>query len=403
MASSAISQRWLFRFSLLTAACTLVLICIGGLVTSKGVGMAVPDWPTSYGYSMFALPLSTWMTGGVFDEHTHRLVATIVGTLVVFLTRWLGGGDARRWLALVAITELLGGRLILGLGPDWRGAGYFLMGIGGVVLLASMVWVRNETAPGNLSTLGWWAFALVQIQGLLGGLRVVLDKEVISGTTMGTVFGLIHGCLGQAFFVLLCFIALRQSAWWQRPGSGSLPRSLGLLLPLATLAVCLQLLLGASMRHQHAGLAIHDFPTAYGSLWPATDPASMERYNQARTDEMTVTAFQIFLQMFHRLGAVLAVLLVWTCAWQARNHAIETGMRWGLFLWAGLLGLQFALGAATIWTAKAADVATAHVAIGALSLATGVLLTLRSRCGLASDVFASPTSPASGSIAVSGR
>ena len=380
-----------------------MLICIGGLVTSKGVGMSVPDWPTSYGYSMFALPLSTWLTGGVFDEHTHRLVATVVGTLVVFLTRWLGGRESRRWLAAVAVGELLAGFLILRLGPDWKGAGHFLMGIGGVVLLASVVWARNETAPGTLPTLGWWAFALVQVQGLLGGLRVVLDKEVISGTTMGTVFGLIHGCLGQAFFVLLCFIALRQSAWWRHPGTRPLPRGLGLLLPLAMVGVMGQLLLGASMRHQHAGLAIHDFPTAYGSLWPATDPASIERYNRARTDEMTVTTFQVFLQMFHRLGAVLAVVLVWTCAWQARTEAIETGMRRGLFLWAGLLGLQFALGAATIWTAKAADVATAHVAIGALSLATGVLLTLRGRCGLASDVFASPTSPASGSIEVSGR
>ena len=403
MASEAPSQRWLFRFSLLTAACTLVLVCIGGLVTSKGVGMAVPDWPTSYGYNMFALPVSTWLTGGVFDEHTHRLVATIVGTLVVFLTRWLGGHGARRWLAGVAIAELVAGALLLRLGPDWKGAGHFLMGIGGVVLLASMIWTRNAAAPGSLPTLGWWAFGLVQIQGLLGGLRVILDKEVISGTTMGTVFGLIHGCLGQGFFVLLCFIALRQSTLWLAAGDRRPTGSLALLIPLATGAIIAQLLLGASMRHQHAGLAIHDFPTAYGSLWPATDPASLERYNQVRTDEVTVTEFQIVLQMVHRMGAVLAVVLVWSCAWLALRAPISSSLRRGVFLWAALLGLQFALGAATIWTAKAADVATAHVAIGALSLATGVLLTLRSGCESAPNLFASPTGPRSGSIAVSGR
>jgi cytochrome c oxidase assembly protein subunit 15 len=392
----------LFRFSLLTAACTLVLVCIGGLVTSKGVGMAVPDWPTSYGYNMFALPVSTWLTGGVFDEHTHRLVATIVGTLVVFLTRWLGGQGARPWLAGVAVVELAAGFLLLRLGPDWKGAGHFLMGIGGVVLLAAIVWTRNAAAPGMLPALGWWAFALVQLQGLLGGLRVILDKEVISGTTMGTVFGLIHGCLGQGFFVLLCFIALRQTALWRVSGDRRPTGSLALLIPMATAAIIAQLLLGASMRHQHAGLAIHDFPTAYGSIWPATDPAALERYNHARTDEVTVTQFQIVLQMLHRMGAVLALGLVWSCAWKARSASISTGLRRGLFLWAGLLGLQFALGAATIWTAKAADVATAHVAIGALSLATGVLLTLRSRCASTPDLFASPTGPRSGSIAVSG-
>jgi cytochrome c oxidase assembly protein subunit 15 len=100
---------------------------------------------------------------------------------------------------------------------------------------------------------------------------------------------------------------------------------------------------------------------------------------------------------------VLAVVLVWSSAWLARRAPISPSLRRGVFLWAGLLGLQFALGAATIWTAKAADVATAHVAIGALSLATGVLLTLRSRCESTPDLFASPTGPRSGSIAVSGR
>lgn len=391
------SSRWLFRFSVLTAAWTLVLVCLGGLVTSKGVGMAVPDWPTSYGYNMFALPVSTWLTGGVFDEHTHRLVATIVGTLVVAQTRWLGGSRSRQWLAGIGAAEVLGGLLLFRLGPDWKGAGHFLAGIGGVVLLAGIVWARNAPAPGNLPTLGWTAFGLVQLQGLLGGLRVVLDKEVISGTTMGTVFGLIHGCLGQSFLVLLCFIALRQTEFWQRPAAAPAGGKLRFLLPLATGAVFLQLLLGASMRHQHAGLAIHDFPTAYGGWWPATDPDSVAQYNRARVDESTVTAFQIQLQMGHRMGAVLAVLLVGACAWVERTGNPHRAVRPGLTLWVCLLGVQFALGAATIWTGKAADVATAHVAVGALSLTTGVLVTLvaRRHPSISSRPAAAPTSSAS--------
>ena len=78
----------------LTALATLGLVGVGGLVTSHGVGMSVPDWPTSYGYNMFALPVSVWLTGGVFYEHTHRLWASLVGVLVVALTRWLGGRRA---------------------------------------------------------------------------------------------------------------------------------------------------------------------------------------------------------------------------------------------------------------------------------------------------------------------
>ena len=65
---------WLHRFAVLTAVATLFLICVGGVVTSKGVGLAVPDWPTTYGYNPFTFPISKWV-GGVFYEHSHRLVA----------------------------------------------------------------------------------------------------------------------------------------------------------------------------------------------------------------------------------------------------------------------------------------------------------------------------------------
>ena len=108
-----------------------MLVGLGGLVTSKGVGMAVPDWPTSYGYNMFLLPIATWRTGGIFDEHTHRLWASIVGVLVVALTRWLGGRSACKPLILCGVVEIVAGLLLLRLGSDWSGAGHFLIGIGG--------------------------------------------------------------------------------------------------------------------------------------------------------------------------------------------------------------------------------------------------------------------------------
>ena len=81
---------FLNRFAWLLAAATLLLICSGGMVTSKGVGLAVPDWPTTFGYNMFLFPVSQWV-GGIFFEHTHRLIASTVGFLTLFSLSGFGG------------------------------------------------------------------------------------------------------------------------------------------------------------------------------------------------------------------------------------------------------------------------------------------------------------------------
>jgi cytochrome c oxidase assembly protein subunit 15 len=88
MRMPAESNRYLHRFACFTAAATLLLICSGGMVTSKGVGLAVPDWPTTFGYNMFFFPVSKWV-GGIFFEHTHRLIASFVGFLTIILAVWL--------------------------------------------------------------------------------------------------------------------------------------------------------------------------------------------------------------------------------------------------------------------------------------------------------------------------
>ena len=361
------------RFALLTAAVTFVLIAIGGLVTSKDAGMSVPDWPTSYGYNMFLFPVSKWV-GGVLYEHTHRLVATVVGVLVVALTRWLGGSASRKPLAIVGFIETAIG-LLLPLADDrLKGAGYFLSGIGVVVLLAAVVWFRNESASPALVRLGWLAFAAVQLQGLLGGLRVVLYYDWI---------GIFHAALAQAFFVLLCAIVLFTSRWWLLNSSkiASLPDRLH-LRPLflgVTALIFLQLLLGATMRHAHAGLAIPDFPLAYHKLWPPMDAASVASYNQNRlqvSETNPITAFQIALQMIHRFVALMIACAVAWCAFSARRLGSRHPLaRWSL-AWLGLVLCQILLGAATIWSNKAANVASLHVLVGALMLVFGALLTI---------------------------
>src|SRR5260370_22390175 len=100
-------SRALHRCALLVALATFILLIAGGLVTSHGVGMAVPDWPNTYGYNMFFFPISQWV-GGIFYEHTHRLLASAVGLLTSILAVWLHGTNARPWLrwgglALVAL------------------------------------------------------------------------------------------------------------------------------------------------------------------------------------------------------------------------------------------------------------------------------------------------------------
>jgi cytochrome c oxidase assembly protein subunit 15 len=361
----------LFRFAVLVALVTLGLVCIGGLVTSKGVGMAVPDWPTSFGYNMFALPISMWMTGGVFHEHTHRVWASGVGLLVVFLTRWTAGVGARKPLAWVGLIEVLAGLVLMRVNPLWKGEAHFLLGIGGVVLAAAAVCWKNSPAPSFSVRLAWAAFCLVQIQGSLGGLRVVLDSMAIGGTTGGTVFGMIHGCLGQVFFVLVTCLAVSLSPWYPRWIRNGAQIRGGHWVFLGTSLVFGQLLLGLWMRHQHAGLAIPDLPLAYGQWWPKTDPESLLRYASRREGVDSITALQIHMHLFHRINAVLAWVAIFLAFSWSRGFAPGNALRTLGTGWLHLVSVQFGLGLFTVITDRAADIATAHVAVGSMTLAVG--------------------------------
>jgi cytochrome c oxidase assembly protein subunit 15 len=364
-------RQWLFRFAVLVALATLGLVCIGGLVTSKGVGMAVPDWPTSFGYNMFALPISMWMTGGVFHEHTHRVWASGVGLLVVFLTRWVAGGDARKPLARVGCFEVAAGLVLMRVNPLWKGEAHFLLGIGGVVLAAAALPWKSAPASRLSVRLAWAAFWLVQIQGSLGGLRVVLDSWAIGGTTGGVVFGMIHGCLGQVFFVLVSCLAFSLSRGYPRWIRNVGRFAGGGWVFLGTGLVFGQLLLGLWMRHQHAGLAIPDLPLAYGQWWPRTDPESLLRYAGRREGVDVITALQIHMHLFHRINAILAVSAI-AMAFRA-SRVVTPGLPLRVLgtAWMHLVLVQFALGLFTVITDRAADVATAHVAVGSLTLAVG--------------------------------
>jgi heme a synthase len=365
---------WLHRFALLTAAATLALLGVGGLVTSHGAGMAVPDWPNTNGYNMFFFPVSQWV-GGVFYEHSHRLTASAVGLLTTTLALWLYGKKARplmRWTGAALIFLGMASEL---LAPHRRADG-IVSGIAGLALFgASFVWPRCEPAAKWLRWLGLVAFFAVVLQGVLGGLRVVLLKDAI---------GIFHAALAQLFFVLACALALFTSRWWRNLHSAAAGTdcrcregNLRWLVLLTTLLILGQLILGATMRHQHAGLAIPDFPLAYGKLWPAMDADSILRYNQHRLEVVAanpITAFQIVLQMAHRLMAVAILSGVSACVLLARRRlGAGSPLAKLALVWLGLVLIQAGLGAWTIWSDKAADIATAHVLGGALSLGTGAL------------------------------
>jgi cytochrome c oxidase assembly protein subunit 15 len=222
----------------------------------------------------------------------------------------------------------------------------------------------------------------ILLEATLGGLRVVLSEDQL---------GIFHGALAQLLFVSVSLIGLFTSRWWIEGSSGfTAPKWTGRALAICGL-IFAQLLLGATMRHEHAGLSIDDFPLAYGQVWPKTDPASIAAYNLERLqhNEFATSALYINIQMAHRVGAVLitvAILAAAAAMWLTPGTA-PILRRWSA-VWIGLVFVQFLLGACTIWTNKAADIATTHVAVGALTLVLGALLTamswrLQSRAELA--------------------
>ena len=371
---------WLHRFALLTALATLGLIGIGGLVTSHGAGMAVPDWPNSYGYNMFTFPVSMWI-GGILYEHSHRLAGSVVGFLTLVLALWLNGRPAAKWLRW-------GGLVVLALGVMAATSPrvkldnvLFLCGTGVAGFGISFFWPHHAPLSPRLARFGLLALVLVVVQGLLGGLRVTAMKDQI---------GIFHGTLAQCFFVLICALALCTSRWWARawatPASGIVPLSVRQFLLVTTLLILGQLALGAAMRHQHAGLAVPDFPMAHGRIWPATDAAALERYNAVRLDTRdfkAITAGQIHLHMAHRCGAVLVLCAVLACFLRLKA-ALTAGhpLRRLASVWLALICAQAGLGIWTVLSNKAADIATLHVIVGAAVLVTGALLTL-----LAGTVF----------------
>lgn len=184
------TPRWAHRLALLTSGATLLLIVAGGLVTNTGAALAVPDWPTTFGQNPFLFPWSQ-MVGGVLVEHGHRLLGSAVGLLTVSLALVLWLTDRRGWL---------------------RG-------------LAAL------------------AVGLVCLQGLLGGLRVVLLRDTLA---------IVHGSVAQLFFALTAVLVAITSSRGAAPAASPPRRDDSTLAGWAlgaTAALYGQIVLGALTTH----------------------------------------------------------------------------------------------------------------------------------------------------------
>ena len=323
-------NRSLHRFALFTACATFCLVVAGGLVTSTGSGLAVPDWPLSYGQVMPP------MVGGIFYEHGHRMVASFVGLLTTILAFWLWRADGRRWVRI----------------------------------------------------LGFAALGAVIVQGILGGLTVLF--------LLPTPVSVAHATIAQSFFSLTVFLALVTSRVWMEgaPGPFAAAGRTRLFVLAAAGAVFTQLVLGAWMRHSDAGLAIPDFPSSFGRLVPPGGPEGLSWINKLRLDDYDlppVAPSQVWIHFAHRAGALLAGIAVLACGMHIlRSYRDDRRLREPAIVMIMLVLVQILLGALTVWTGKGVQIATAHVATGALLFGTCIFTAARSFHHYALPVSAAP-------------
>jgi cytochrome c oxidase assembly protein subunit 15 len=310
---------WPHRWAIALACATFPLLWVGGLVTTTDAGMAVPDWPTTYGYNMFLYPWTTWLAApwDLFVEHGHRLLGSAVGVMTTILLLLLWWKDDRLWM-------------------HWLGVA---------------------------------ALALVIFQGVLGGMRVLLDERTLA---------MLHGCTGPVFFAVTVAMVVFTSRCWRTSdsppsqggaggGSYDCAGHIRRLAIVTSILVYLQMVVGAVLRHVPV----------------VTEPSTFALAVQ----------FHLALAGFVTLHiAVLAVLILI----HARRAKPLAGLAITLV---ALVMLQLTLGAAT-WLVKFSvpawaseiiapgsiaveeggwlqtHVITAHVALGSLLLVTSVAIAL---------------------------
>ena len=309
---------WLRHFSKIVCASTLLLIFVGSLVTSTGSGLAVPDWPLSFG------TLFPPMVGGIFYEHGHRMVASGVGLFMLILTIALWRTENRSWVKRLGLTALLA----------------------------------------------------VILQGVLGGITVLffLPTAVsVSHAVLAQTFFLLT--------ILIAYSQSGERAQRLQDAKRDLSDILLLKFSIFLCSVIyVQLILGALMRHTASGLAIPDFPTVAGRMLPIFDTFTLQKINAWRFEMNldSVTMSQVLIHFAHRMGAVLVSgTAIWVNVGIFRSSAVSRLVRKNVLIIDAIIFCQIILGAVTVWSQKQPWITSAHVVTGALLLGLSFLMTLR--------------------------
>jgi heme a synthase len=280
------SSAWPHRLAVVLACATFPLLFIGGLVTSKGAGLAVPDWPTTFGYNMFLYPWSK-MVGNIFYEHSHRLIASFVGLLTIALALTFWFKERRPWLR-------------------WLGVA---------------------------------ALALVVVQGVIGGLRVVLLEHILA---------IVHAAFAQAFFALTVSLAIFTSAQFaEKPSQpiadGGRLRRLG---AVTTGLIYVQSLFGAVLRHTGERLDAHLLFAALVALHIILLFMRIGKFHSDRPELVRPACMLALLLLLQLMLGMASYFGKFTTLWQPSLDAVVL-------------------------------LTTTHLVAGALLLATSLLLTLR--------------------------
>lgn len=313
------SHNWLRVFSKLTVLSTLFLIFVGALVKSHEVGLSVPDWPTTYGKQMFAFPLSD-MVGGIFYEHGHRIVATIVGFFTMIQAIWLGFSYEPKWL----------------------------------------------------KKLGYFVLATVILQGLFGGITVLFF--------LPPPVSILHGILAQTFFIMTIVLAYGLSIERTKRVEKKWPKGLQKGAIIIGGSIYIQLILGALMRHTGSGMAIPDFPTM-GGVWIPTFSDNMINNINAILFDLNldmVSRNQVMIHFIHRFGAVLVTGAIGYYVFRyhsfLQRHQLPNMTLWLMVI---IVIIQITLGVATVLSERSPYIASFHVVTGAVLLGLCTLFILR--------------------------
>lgn len=353
------SSRAINRVALVLCVLTFGLIVWGGHVNTTRSGMAFPDWPTSNLAPMVTYAPSEWLWAkDRFWEHGHRLFATVVGLvttlLLVLAYRSMPAGQRpnRAIAGLIAVVFLTIASAVLGVNSmPMNFMEVFMVGLG-LLTVTFVIKALRVTGQHRIVWLAMAAFTAVCLQGSFGGYTVRQNLPDWTSTS--------HGVLAQLFLMIVIAITLQSSAAWRRLRSqGTVSSGTASLVATTWALTFVQFVLGALTRHTDSWGVSVSFPHwSEAGFFPSAD---LLQYPQ------------VVIHLVHRsLAYVVALAIVWQFI-RLRSEGASTDVRRSSLLALCFVGVQIALGAGILWTARGELVTTLHVMVGVVILVSNAI------------------------------